>query len=176
MAYFFILLGAVLRVIPHPANFAPIAGLALFGGAHLNRKYALLVPLAAMVLSDVFIGFDGLVSRVTVYGSFLVAGLIGLWLKGRVNFYTVVGASLASSVIFFLVTNLPFVHPASLYPYTLEGTLLSYANALPFFRNTLLGDLFYTAVFFGAYELVKRHTELRARRSMLSSVRITVTH
>lgn len=154
LGYFFILLGAILRVVPHPGNFAPIAALALFGGAHLNKKYALLVPLAAMVVSDFFIGFDSLVSRAMVYGSFLAIGLIGLWLKNHRNIYAIVGASLASSIIFFLVTNLPFVHTASLYPYTLDGTITSYINALPFFKNTVLGDLFYTSVFFGAFELV----------------------
>ncbi|HYC80083.1 MAG TPA: DUF6580 family putative transport protein, partial [Candidatus Binatia bacterium] len=82
------------------------------------------------------------------------AGLIGLWLKNHKTVWNVVGASIASSVIFFLVTNLPFVHSVSLYPYTLDGTITSYINALPFFKNTILGDLFYVSVFFGAYELV----------------------
>lgn len=154
LAYFLILLGALLRVAPHAANFVPIAAMGLFGGTYLNKKYALVVPIAAMVVSDFFIGFDSIASRAVVYGSFLAAGLIGLWLRNHKNIYTVVGASLASSVIFFLVTNLPFVHGASLYPLTLEGTIISYTNALPFFRNTLLGDLFYTSVFFGAFELV----------------------
>lgn len=154
MAYFLVLLGAVLRVVPHPGNFAPIAAMALFGGTYLNKKYALVVPLAAMLVSDFFIGFDSLTSRLVIYGSFLAAGLIGLWLKNHKNIYTVVGASLASSIIFFLVTNLPFVHGASLYPYTLDGTVTSYISALPFFKNTLMGDLFYTSLFFGAFELV----------------------
>jgi hypothetical protein len=153
LAYFFILMGAVLRVIPHAANFTPIAAIALFGGTYLSRKQAMFAPLAAMVISDFFIGFDSLTSRLMVYGSFIVIGAIGMWLKDHKNAYTVVGASLASSVIFFLVTNLPFVHAQSLYPYTLDGTILSYVNALPFFKNTLLGDLFYTSVLFGAYEL-----------------------
>jgi hypothetical protein len=172
MAYFFILLGAVLRVIPHPGNFAPIAAMALFGGANLGKKQALLVPLAAMVISDFFIGFDGIISRAMVYGSFLAIGLLGIWLKNHKNIYTVVGASLAASVIFFLVTNLPLVHPNSLYPYTWEGAMSSYFNAIPFFKNTLLGDLFYTSVFFGAYELVRYYSNLRAKRSSLSSGQI----
>jgi hypothetical protein len=154
LAYFFILMGALLRIVPHAANFTPIAAIALFGGTYLNKKYALFVPIAAMVLSDFFIGFDSWTSRLMVYGSFLLAGLLGLWLRNHKNVYTVVGASLASSVIFFLITNLPFVHPASLYPYTLDGTMASYINALPFFKNTLLGDLFYVSVLFGAFELV----------------------
>jgi hypothetical protein len=155
MAYFFILLGAVLRVVPHAGNFAPIAAMGLFGGAYLSRKQALIIPIAAMVISDFFIGFDSWTSRAAVYGSFMLIALIGTWLRERKSAYSIVGASLASSVVFFLVTNLPFVHAASLYPYPLQGTLDSYVNALPFFRNTLLGDLFYTSVFFGAYELVK---------------------
>jgi hypothetical protein len=154
LAYFFILMGAILRIVPHPGNFAPIAAIALFGGVYLNKKYALLVPMAAMFVSDFFIGFDSWNSRLMVYGSFLAAGLIGLMLRNHKNVYTITGASLASSIIFFLVTNLPFVHPHSLYPYTLDGTMTSYINALPFFKNTILGDLFYTSVLFGAYELV----------------------
>jgi hypothetical protein len=159
MAYFFILLGAVLRVIPHPGNFAPIAAMALFGGSYLSKKQAMIVPIAAMVISDFFIGFDSWTSRAMVYGAFLLTAAIGMWLKNHRNVYTVADASLASSVIFFLLTNLPFVHAASLYPYTLEGTMASYVNALPFFKNTLMGDLFYTAVFFGAFELVKAYSE-----------------
>lgn len=159
MTYLFILLGALLRVIPHPGNFAPIAAMALFGGTYLNKKFAIFVPLAAMVISDLVIGFDSWTSRAMVYGSFVVAGLIGMWLKNHKNVYTVTGASIASSVIFFLVTNLPFLHAKSLYPYTLDGTITSYINALPFFKNTLLGDLFYVAIFFGAYELVRAWKE-----------------
>lgn len=155
MAYLFILLGAVLRVIPHPGNFAPIAAIALFGGAYLSRKQAMFVPILAMVISDFFIGFDSWTTRALVYGSFMLTAGIGMWLKNHKNVYTVTGASLISSVTFFLVTNLPFVHPVSLYPYTLEGTLASYTNALPFFKNTVMGDLFYTAVFFGAFEVVR---------------------
>lgn len=154
IAYFFILFGAVMRVIPHAANFTPIGAIALFGGTYLNKKYALLAPLAAMLVSDFFIGFDSLASRVIVYSSILLAGLIGLWLRNHKNVYTIAGASIASSVIFFLITNLPALYPMGLYPQTLEGTLASYTNALPFFRNSLMGDLFYTAVLFGAYELV----------------------
>lgn len=154
LAYFFILMGALLRIVPHPGNFAPITAIALFGGAYVNKKYALLVPLASMLVSDFFIGFDSWTSRLMVYGSFFLAGLLGFWLRNHKNTYAIVGASLASSVIFFLITNLPFVHPASLYPYTLDGTITSYINALPFFKNTVLGDLFYTSVLFGAFELV----------------------
>lgn len=147
-------MGAVLRVIPHPANFAPIGGLALFGGIYLNRKIALVLPLAAMVVSDFFIGFDSWSSRLVVYGSFLIVGAIGMLIRNRKNPVTILGGAVLGSVIFFLLTNIPFLHPAGLYPNTLEGLFASYVNALSFFRNTLLGDIFYTTIFAGGYEVV----------------------
>jgi hypothetical protein len=155
LPYFFILLGAVLRVVPHPANFAPIAGMAMFGGAYLNKKLAIALPLSAMIISDFFIGFDSWESRLAVYSCFIVSGLIGMYLRNNKNIATVVGGSLLGSLIFFLVTNFVWLHPPTMYPHSLEGMMASYTNALPFFRNTILGDLFYTGVFFGAYELIR---------------------
>jgi len=154
MAYFFILFGALLRVIPHAANFAPIGAVALFGGVYLNKRYALILPLAAMFISDIFIGFDSLQSRLMVYGSFMLIGLLGLAIRNHKNIFTVVGASLAGSTLFFLITNCVLFYSTKMYPHTLAGQIASYTNALPFFRATLLGDLFYVAVLFGAYELI----------------------
>lgn len=144
-----------MRVIPHPANFAPIGAIALFGGTYLNKKLALVLPLAAMIVSDIFIGFDSLESRLSVYGSFAVASLIGLWVRNHKNVYTVVGGSLVSSVIFYLVTNFAFFYEPIMYPHNVQGIIASYTNAIPFFRNTILGDLFYVGILFGSYELVK---------------------
>lgn len=155
LAYLFILIGAVLRVLPHPANFAPIAAMALFGGVYLNRKQAIILPLAAMLVSDFFIGFDSWQSRAIVYGSFLLIGLIGFWVKKHKSVWAVFGGSLTGSVIFYLVTNFAFFYPPSMYSHDLSGVVASYINAIPFFRNTILGDLFYVGVFFGIYELVK---------------------
>ena len=155
MAYFFILLGALLRVIPHPANFAPIGAIALFGGVYLNKKLAVALPLAAMIVSDIFIGFDTLESRVAVYGCFVVASLMGVWIRNHKSFVTVIGGSLLSSVIFYLVTNLVWLYEPTMYPHTWAGQIASYTNAIPFFRNTLLSDLFYVGILFGAYESVK---------------------
>src|SRR3989344_1938629 len=100
LAYFFILFGALLRVIPHAANFAPIGAIALFGGVYLKKQYALAVPLAAMIISDFFIGFDSLQSRLSVYGSFLLIGLIGLAIRNRKNVATVLGGTILGSILF----------------------------------------------------------------------------
>ncbi len=154
LAYFFILFGALLRVIPHAANFAPIGAVALFGGVYLKKRYALIVPIVAMVISDIFIGFDSLQSRLMVYGSFMLIGLLGLAIRNHKNIFTVVGGTLAGSTLFFLITNCVLFYSTKMYPHTLAGQIASYTNALPFFRATLLGDLFYVAVLFGAYEII----------------------
>ncbi len=154
LVYLLILLGAAMRVIPHPANFAPIAAIGLFAGVYLDKKQAFLVPLAAMLISDVFIGFDSLNSRLIIYAALIGASLLGMAIKDRKNLTNVVLGSVSGSVLFYFLTNLVFLYPAKMYPHTWAGQMLSYTNALPFFRNTLLGDLFYTAVFFGVYEVV----------------------
>lgn len=155
IAVFSIILFAVLlRLLPHPANFAPIAGMALFGGVYLNKKYALIVPLIAMLVSDFFIGFHSTI--LFVYGSFLLTGLIGLWIKEHKSVKTVIFGTLISSVLFFIITNFGVWLAGSLYPKTFSGLVQCYFFAIPFFRNTILGDLFYTGVFFGSYELVLR--------------------
>ncbi len=157
----FVLVAAILRLVPHAPNFAPIGAMALFGGAYLGKRYALALPIAAMFLSDLFIGFDGITSRLTVYGSFLVIGLIGLWLRERKSFQNVVLASLAASVLFFVITNFGVWAFGTIYPRTVEGLLACYVAAIPFFRNTLAGDLFYTGVFFGGYTLVSKFAYYR---------------
>jgi len=154
-ALLFILAGIVFRLIPHAPNFTPIAAMALFGGTYLNKKYALIIPLAVMLISDYFIGFYNYWILISVYGSFLVIGLIGLWLKNHKSVPNVIGASLFGSIIFFLVTNFAvWAVPHSMYAHNLPGLLQSYIMGLPFFRNTLMGDMFYVGLMFGLYEIV----------------------
>lgn len=151
----FVLVAAFLRIIPHAPNFAPVAAMALFGGTYLSKRHALALPLAAMFVSDLFIGFDSIESRLTVYGSFLLIGALGIWLRTHRNFQNIVLATLAGSVLFFIITNLGVWLFGTIYPKTIEGLVACFTAAIPFFRNTLMGDLFYVSVFFGGYELVK---------------------
>jgi len=150
-----ILIAASLRLFPHPPNFAPIAGMALFGGVYFSRRFSIAVPIAAMFVSDIFLGFYSPLVMASVYGSFVLTGLIGLWLKKRKSSRNVVLAAVSSSILFFIVTNFA-VWLGGWYPRNLTGLVECYTLALPFFRNTILGDLFYTGVFFGGYELVLR--------------------
>ena len=149
-----ILFAVVLRLVPHPANVAPIAAMALFGGLYLNKNYALVVPFLAMVVSDIFLGFHD--TMIFVYGSFLLIGYIGLLVRNKKSVQTIFLASLAGSILFFIVTNFGVWFMGNLYPKTFSGLMQSYMYALPFFRNTLLGDLLYVGLFCGAYEIITK--------------------
>ena len=98
-----ILLAALLRLLPHPPNMAPIAAIALIGGVYLDRRFALLIPFAALIISDIIIGFHSTIPF--VYGSFLATGLIGMWLQSHKKIVFIAGGTLLSSIIFFIVTN-----------------------------------------------------------------------
>ena len=146
----------LLRLVPHPANFAAIAALALFAGTYCAKfsKWWLLAPMAAMVVSDIFIGTYDLRIMVAVYGSFLAVAFIGVILARRKRVGSILLSSVVASILFYITTNFAVWMFGTLYPLTFEGLIASYVMALPFFRNTLLGDLFYVTAFFGAYEFV----------------------
>lgn len=155
IALLFISIGAILRIIPHPFNFAPIAAIALFGGVYFSKRVALILPIAAMVISDAFIGYYEPKLMAAVYGSFLLCVILGFWLKRNKKWYTVLGSSILGSFLFFLITNFAVWAFTPWYPKTILGILECYFMAIPFFKNTLLGDLFYVIIFFGTYELVE---------------------
>jgi len=149
IAYLLIILGFTMRLIPHVPNMAPVAAIALFSGTYLPKKVVPWVPLAIMVASDLIIGLHDMV--LFTWGSFILIGFMGSWLKNRKSWKNIVGASLASSVMFFLVTN--FGVWITRYPLTFQGFAECYIKAVPFFRNTLVSDLFFITVLFGSYEL-----------------------
>ncbi|MBU1085230.1 hypothetical protein KKB06_02680 [Patescibacteria group bacterium] len=151
----FILIGVGLRLLPHPPNFVPIVAIALFGGTYLSKKTALTLPMMAMVISDIFIGFYEIKLMVFVYGSFLICVLLGFWLKNHKKWQTVFGGLISCAFIFFLLTNFAVWAFTPWYPKTFLGLIQCYFLAIPFFRNTLLGSLLYGSVFFGAYEVAE---------------------
>ncbi len=154
-----IVLVALSRIAPHPANFAPIGALGLFAGAYLNRRSAWAVPLAALLLSDAVIGFYNPLLMVFVYGGFAVGGWLGRrFLRERRTPGKLVGCSLVNATAFFLLSNLG-CWVVGMYPHTWNGLTQCYGMALPFFRNTLLGDLFYTGALFGLYATAQAWAE-----------------
>jgi hypothetical protein len=158
-----IVAGAMMRLIPHWPNFTPIAAIALFGGTFLKRKdLAFLVPVAAMLLSDLIIGFHS--TMLPVYLSFIAIVAFGLILQRRLTVVNTLTASLAASVLFYLVTNFASWSSGIMpYPMNVAGLMQSYIAGLPFLFNGVLGDLFYTSVLFGAVYLVTSRQAVHVR-------------
>jgi hypothetical protein len=141
-----------LRVLPHPANFAPVAAVAIFGGAVLPRKVALWVPLLAMMVSDAIIGFYSMMF--VTWACYLIIALASSsWLRKPTLLKTAT-LTLSSSVFFFVATNFAVWLTSGMYSHTLAGLGQCYTLALPFFRNTVASDLVYTAALFGVFGLV----------------------
>lgn len=157
-----IILGIIARFLPHPANFAPIGAIALFGALYLPKKYALILPLIAMFISDIFIGFYSPAIMLAVYGSFLVAGILGLIIRKKKNLFSVLFVTLLSSVLFYLITNTAVWAFGTMYTHNFAGLIQSYTMAIPFFKNSLLGDLFYVGILIGGYEMVMSFRTLRS--------------
>ncbi len=153
-----ILFAAFSRLIPHAPNFTPVISIALFAGAYLKKGFAFLVPIAALLVSDLIIGFYSLGSMATVYGTMLLIVAVGLILEKKVSAGKLLGLSLAGVTIFFITTNFAvWMIPGSMYPMTPAGLAECYVMAIPFFGNMVLSTLFYSAVLFGSYELGTRY-------------------
>ncbi len=155
LAVLLIALAAFSRLIPHPMNFAPITAIALFGGVYFNGKISPILPLAALLISDLFLGlYDGIA---WVYGSFLLVVAIGLVIRRYKSVPVVFGATIVSSLLFFLITNFGVWQAGLFYTKDFSGLVECYAAAIPFYRNSVMGDLFYVSVMFGVYELVTKY-------------------
>ena len=153
------------RFAPHPANFTALTAVALFGGAMLPRYYGLLVPVGAMVVSDIFIGMHSL--SAVVWVSFALVALLGKLLSKRLGVRNVVVASVVASTIFFIVTNFAVWVEGRLYAHTFVDLVQCYINALPFYRTMLVGDLLYSGMIFGVYAVVVRSVSLLPRQAFL---------
>lgn len=157
-----ILLAAASRLLPHPDNFSPLGGIALFAGAYFSRKWmSVLIPILAMVLSDALMGFPGAAypdQLFTVYATFGIIALMGRLLQHNKSIFMIGGASIASSIVFFVITNFMVwasgFYATPFYPTTFEGLVDCYVKAIPFFNATLAGDLFYSGILFGGFYLI----------------------
>lgn len=151
-----ILAGAASRLIPHPPNMASITAVALFSGAYLHdKRLAYVTPMVALFISDLVL--TGLYRHMEiVYGSFALVVCIGFWIRNRRSALRIASAAVASSMVFFVITNFGVWALGSLYPKTIAGLVMCYAAAIPFFKNTLLGDALYTAVLFGGFALAEK--------------------
>ena len=150
-----ILLGACARILPHPWNFTPIMAIGLYAGARSARLWsAVLITLAALLLSDSILGFYS--GMVYVYAASLIPALVGSGLRGRSSAGTIVASASVSSISFFLITNIAVWTTGNLYPHTWAGLTECFTAALLFYRNEIVGDALYTCAFFGADALLLR--------------------
>jgi len=156
ITFVLILLAAAARLLPHPPNFAPIAAIGLFAGAVQNRRASWLVPCAALLASDLFLGFYNPVGMLWNYLAFGACLLLGsAWLARRRSVGRIAAAVATSSVAFFLLSNFG-MWASGYYPRTAAGLVECYVAGLPFFRNTLASDAVYSAALFGGYALLTR--------------------
>jgi hypothetical protein len=168
-----ILAGVAMRLVPYVVpegsflydyvwGSAPIIAIALFGAIRFeSRLAAAVVPLLAMVASDLVLHFTGLAptgfqSRALIYGTFSIALGLGFLLRQSPSAWRIAGAGLFSCLFFFLVTNFGVwlaadatLPPPHGYPKTAEGLLTAYFHGLPFLRNMVLGNLLFGALLFG---------------------------
>lgn len=169
-----IVAAALTRLLPHPPNFSPVEAMALFGGAYFaSRAWSLVVPLAAMLVSDLVLaaihGGEYLEYMATagfwlVYACIALSAVLGFGLRGKVSGARVLGYSLVGSVLFFLVTNFGVWAGGTMYPKTGAGLAAAYTAGIPFFQWTVLGTLFYSALLFGGFALLRRRVPaLRAQ-------------
>ena len=143
------------RLIPHPWNFTAVGAVALFGGSYLSsKKLSLVLPLLVLFVSDLILGFH--VTMVYVYGAFLLTVLLGWSLREKRGPLAIAGNSLVASSLFFLITNAGVWFSESMYTKDLSGLMTSYTMAIPFFGNQVAGDLFFSAVLFTGYEVLRK--------------------
>lgn len=169
-----IVIAALTRVLPHPPNFSPVEAIALFGGAYFaSKRWAVLVPLAGLFLSDLvlarlngglYASWFGSTGIWLVYLCIALTTVLGFGLRGKVSGARVLGYSLLGSVLFFLVTNFGAWLSDPMYAKTLAGLVAAYVAGIPFFQWTVLGTLFYAALLFGGFALLRhRLPVLRAQ-------------
>ena len=162
-----ILVAALSRLIPHPMNFAPLGAIALFGAAYFgNKGWGIGIGMMAWFVSDLLLNNlvyprgEGLVlfteGAFFIYLSILIIYLLGTTVLQKVSVGRMVAGSLVASAVFFILSNLGVWLQATMYPVTAEGLVACYAAALPFFKNTLMGDLFFSSILFLGYEKLVR--------------------
>ena len=149
-----IAVAALLRLVPHPPNFSPIDAMALFSGAYVGRRaLAFVAPIAALLLSDLVLGFYH--GMATVYATVALIVVVGWWVSSRRSPLRIGIGALTGSVLFFVITNFGMWLFSGFYPLTSAGLVACYTAAIPFFQNTVAGDLFYAVLLFGSFAVAE---------------------
>lgn len=137
------------RLLPHPPNFTPVTGIALFSGIYFQGKKRFVLPVLIMAISDIFLGFHSTMPY--VYGSFFAITLLGSVFLKELRVTRIIILSLSSSLLFYFVTNFGVWLATNMYEKSVAGLIESYVMGIPFLKNTIAGDLFYTSLLLGGY-------------------------
>ena len=161
-----VLAAAFSRLIPHPWNFTAIGAMALFGGTYFDsKKQSLLIPLAALALSDLVLGgFHS--TMLFVYGAFALIAMIGWNLREQKSVAKTATLTLTSSLVFFVVSNFGVWMMDGMYAKTTAGLFECFVAAIPFFTNQVLGDFFFVGLMFGAYETLRKVSPSLAKQNV----------
>lgn len=160
------------RLLPHPPNFTPIAAVALFGALYLPKRSAILIPLVALFVSDIFIGFYGWPIMLAVYGSFALIGVIGFVVRRYKSLNSILAGTIGGTLLFFLVTNAAVWAFGTMYAPGVAGLIASYTAALPFLRASLAGNLFYVALLVGVMEFALYYSRFKQLKTAPQKVQI----
>jgi hypothetical protein len=152
LAYLFVLFAVAVRFMPHPWMFTPVVASLLFFGARGSRRQ-LWIPFVLLAASDVVLtkwvySYPFSWDHYVTFAWYAAVLWLGTRLGTKSKLMPVIGAALASSVSFFLITNLTSWAWLDMYPKNLSGVMMSYAAGLPFFRHALAGDLMFTVAMF----------------------------
>jgi hypothetical protein len=166
LALALVILASFSRLVSHPMNFTPITALILFSVFAFDGKWRIIIPITAILLSDLFleinagIGFHS--GTWLVYSAYILIGIIGYLIIKKESLIQILFGSISASISFFLLTNFALFYPKITtsnglgYTHNWAGIIASYTAGIPFFRNMLLGDVIYSAVLFGALVLIKK--------------------
>lgn len=169
-----IIIIALARLIPNMPNFSPMAAIALFCGAHFDKFWkAILVTLIATLISDIVLNntiyasmntgftvfYDGFIWQYLAYGAI---AFLGSKIFNSINKAKVIGGSIATTLVFFLISNFGAWISLPFYSKDIAGLLSAYTAGIPFIKNTLISDMFYSSLLFGGYYVLQnRFASLR---------------
>jgi hypothetical protein len=145
-----LVLGTFSRLFWHIPDFTPVLALALFGGAYLRKKEALILPVLLLGVTDVILGLHS--TMIFTWGSVVLITLVGFWLKSKKTPTCILAGSILSAVIFFVITNLGVWIVGGIYERTFSGLVECFVMALPFFHWSLISTLLYAVILFYGYE------------------------
>ncbi len=172
--FLFVVIGVLSRWVDHAPNITPIVGIALFISYMWKISHSAIFTVLTIFLSNLILGYEFDMIQLSVYLGLLFPSFVGIFLKNINSIYkkyiSIVGLSFLSSIFFYLITNFAVWIWSGMYEHTINGLFFCYEMAIPFFRNTLIGDLFSSLLLFGVYDLLK----IYIKNSDLSKSKISI--